>query len=319
MASNLTVADVRAALWQQLDPSDQNSPLFLPALNQVCERILNSGNWKGTYGVVDFYSTTGYVTLPRRWESIIGCTLEQRVAPVYGRLHEFSASGPGFYDNLDYDYQLLIDQGEYPTMEVQTEALPIRLTAANSDDAGQSVRLYGVDTNGDPVFDSSGIEGITVELDTVPVTTSQSFLLTGVAKDPTLGSVTLSQVDGVTVTTLSVYEPTETRPLYRRYKVGTKAARADGKPVIRTVCKRRFINLACETDLVYPSDLGALKFGLIAYTYEQQGANELERAELFWQKCYQIANQTLKQQRGNNRLPMNFIRYGMAGGTPSTL
>jgi hypothetical protein len=320
MASNLTVADVREALWQEVDPNDPNSPQFLPALNQVCERILNSGLWKGTYGVVDFSSATDYITLPRRWESIIGCTVKGVVQPVYGQMHEFLSSGPGPYEHLEYDLGLLIDQGEFPTVGVQTESLPIRLTANNTADAGRFVRLYGVDTNGDPVFDDSGIEGITVELDTTPVTTSQSFLLTGVAKDATLGTVTLSQVDGVTVTALSTYEPTETRPVYRRYKVGTITANTGvDYPAIRTLCKRRFIKLACDTDLVYPSDLGALKFGLIAWTYERQGAFELEKAEMFWQKCYQVANQTLKQMRGNIRLPLNQIRWSSAGGSPTTI
>lgn len=320
MPSNLTVADVRDALWQEVDPSNKDSVRFLPALNQVSERILNSGLWKGTYGVVDFASADGYITLPRRWEAIIGCTIKGAIVPTFGRMHEFLASGPGPYENLEYDLGLLIDQGEYPTIEVQTEALPIRLTANNTDDAGRFVRLYGVDANGDPIFDDSGIEGFTVELQNAPVTTSQSFLLTGIAKDNTLGSVTIATDDGTTVTTLSTYEPTETRPLYRRYKVGTVAANTGvDYPAIRTLCKRRFIKLECDTDLVYPSDLGALKFGLIAWTYEQQGAHELERAEIFWQKCYQVANQTLKQQRGNIRLPLNFVRWSSAGGSPTTI
>lgn len=319
MPSNLTVADVRNAFWRQVDPSDKDSTLFLSALNEVCERILNSGNWKGTHGVVDFPSADEYITLPRRWEAIIGCCVERVPRPVFGRLHEFSSSGPGFYENLEYDLNLLIDQGEYPTEVVQTEALPIRLTANNTEDAGRTVRLYGVDANGDTIFDDSGIEGITVELDTVAVTTSQSFLLTGVAKEPTLGTVTLSQVDGVTVTPLATYEPTETRPLYRRYKVGTIAALTTGEPAIRTLCKRRFITLECETDYVYPSDLGMLKFGLIAWTLEQQGQNELAQAEVFWQKCYQVGNQTLKQQRGNIRLPMNLIKFNSAGASPTTI
>lgn len=319
MSSNLTVADVRDALWRQVDPANKDSTLFLSALNEVCERILNSGNWKGTYGVVDFPSAAEYIALPRRWEAIIGCTVEKVPRPVFGRLHEFSSSGPGFYENLQYDLNLLIDQGEYPTEVVQTEALPIRLTPSNPDDQGRGVRLYGVDANGDTIFDDSGIEGITVELSNVAVTTSQSFLLTGVAKDPTLGSVTIAQVDGSNVTVLSTYEPTETRPSYRRYKVGTVNALSTGEPAIRTLCKRRFIKLGCETDYVYPSDLGMLKFGLIAWTLEQQGVHELEQAEAFWQKCYQVGNQTLKQQRGNIRLPMNIIRFNSAGASPTTL
>lgn len=318
MSTNLTVADVREALWQQVTPDCKNSEQFIPKLNQVSERIINSGFWKGMFGVVDFNSATEYITLPRRWESIVGCTMYESPIPVYGRLHEYLSSGPGFYEHLQYNLNLLIDQGEYPTEVVQSEALPIRLTIANVEDVGQKVRLYGVDTNGDPVFDSGGSEGVTVTLANPSVTTSQSFILTGVAKDPTMGNVTISSVDGVTVTQLSVYEPSETRPMYRRYKVGTVAANNDGTPVIRTLCKRRFIKLTSETDLVYPGDLGALKFGLIAVNYEEQGANELAKAELFWQKCYQVLNQSLKQQRGNIRMPMNFILSQSGGGTPQT-
>lgn len=51
MSSTLTVADARDSLYEHV-VSDATDPKFLRVLNEVCERILNSGNWEGTRVVV---------------------------------------------------------------------------------------------------------------------------------------------------------------------------------------------------------------------------------------------------------------------------
>jgi hypothetical protein len=304
MPTRLTVAEARSQLYQQVDPSDVNSNLFLPALNKACERLLQAGTWAGTQAVVDFDASDNYITLPRRYEAIQGCTKNGAPAKVVGRLHEYLSSGPGFYANLEYDIGLLIDQGEFPTMVPQDEAHIIRLTIANAADEGHIVRLFGV-ANGDTVFDSDGNEGIALTLTDPTVDTNVEMIVTAVTKDVTVGNVTLSTVDGGTVTPLSTYEPTEVAPLYRRYKTGTVNARTDSTPVIRTLCKRRFVPLVNKTDLVYPGSLGALSAALNAVQLERQGVDELKSAELFWQKAYDILNAELRQQRGNIRRVLN--------------
>lgn len=316
MPSSTTVADARSALWQVVDPSDINSSLFVPALNLVSERIINSGNWKNMDIGVEFLSTDGYITLPRRAESIKAFCVNEAPRGVYARIREFTPNGPGFYDKLTYDLGSLTDQGEFPTQGVQSEALTIRLTLSDVADVGKVVRLYGVDANGDVIFDSTGKEGVALTLANPTVDSSVVMIVTGVAKAETVGEVTISTVDGGTVTTLSTYEPSETRPLYRRYKVGTLAARSTGEPVIRALCKRRFVKLIQETDLVYPSDLGALRFGLLASRLETQGIDDLGQAETYWQKCYQVLNQGLKQQRGGIRKPLSFTPFNNGGNVP---
>lgn len=306
MPSHLTVADVRSVLWRIVDPSNINSTLFLPALNEVSERVIKSGLWKGVNFVLGYPSTTGYITLPRRAESILGYVVDNVPRGVYGRYHEFQPSGPGFYDRVNYDLGLFVDQGEFPTEEVQSEALTIRLTIADATDAGKTVRLYGVDANGDTIFDSTGAEGVELTLANPTVDSAVEMIVTSVDKEVTAGAVTISTVDGPTVTPLSTYEPTETNPLYRRYKVGTLAARSDGEPVIRALVKRRFVTLVNETDLVYPDDIGGLKFGLLANKLEYNGIDDVAQAEAMWQKCYSVLNQSLKSYRGGIRKPIAF-------------
>lgn len=312
MASDLTVAQVREVLGV-IAPAGLDQPaLFLPLLNSASEAIINQGQWKGLLGEVDFPSTTGFITLPRRYESIVADRICCNAAPVYGRYHEFSSNGPNYFANLEWRLNSLIDQGSYPTESYQPEALPIRITLSNAQDDGAVIRLYGVDENGDVLFDDEGKEGIDYPVTYPFVTTTESFLLTNVVKPVTIGTVVLSSVDGGTVTHLSTYEPTEVNPLYRRYKVGTHEAHTDGSPVIRTLCKRRFILLVNETDPVFPSNIRALRFAMNACKLESQGAYEVADANQFWQGCYDELNNSLRQARGNIRTPAPFPAW--AGG-----
>lgn len=299
-------------------PGNPNSELFLPTLNQADERIINSGQWKNMFVGVDYYSTTGYITLPRRCESIVGITRVNAPTVPFARMQEFMTSGPGFLDDTTADLRMIIDQCDVCTQEVQTTIGYPRLTISSTQDVGQVVRVYGNDADGNPVFDTDGIEGIPLTLANPTVTASTEMFVTQIVKPITVGNVTLSVVVSGTPTTLSVYEPSETNPIYRRYKVGTIAARDDDKPVFRCLCKRRFVRLVQETDLVWPDNIGALKFAMKAVQLEQTGADELQESELFWQKCYQVLNQGLKQNRGAIRPKMAIDWTFSAGQTPQT-
>lgn len=298
MNSRLTVAEVRAQLYQVVSPSDANDASVLAKLNEVTERIINHGQWSGTKGIVEFDATTGYITLPRRYEALLGCVVNNWPRAVYGRYHEFLPGGPGFIKDLDYEYGLISDQEEVCTEGVQAAAGTIRLTIANASDVGKVVRVYGVDANGDTVFDSTGKEGIALTLANPTVTGSVEMFVKAVSKAVTVGNVTISSVTDGTATELSVYEPTETDPLYRRYKLGTITARDDETPAVRALCKRRWIKLVNETDLVYPGNLGALKMGLMAVMIEETGGKQLREAESYWTKCWELLNKQIQQKRG---------------------
>jgi hypothetical protein len=73
-----------------------------------------------------------------------------------------------------------------------------------------------------------------------------------------------------------------------------------------------------ETDPVWPSSIGALKFGMKALQLEDSGGEELRQSEAFWQKCYQILNQGIKQNRGAIRPKFSMDFPFSAGSTSST-
>ncbi len=317
MPTGLTVADARDALYPQIDPSNPATPLFLPALNAVSERIINSGNWKNMYGYVEYLVTTGFIVLPEQWESIIGITWGEAPGRVENQLIEFQTSGPGYYDKTDINIHNIIDQGDICTQNVQVDGGFPQFSISDAADAAKTVRVYGYYTNGDgEVYDSLGVKGIEVALAVATVTMTQDMFVTQIVKEVTLGYVTMNVVVSGTPTLLSVYQPPETNPIYRCYKVGTIPARHDNKPVLRCKVKRRFLKMREETDLVWPDSLGALKFALIAYQMENQGAFELTQSETFWNKCYQVLNQGLKQNRGAIRPLLAFDYAQSAGSTP---
>lgn len=313
------MADARASLYYQLDPSNPNTPLFLPALNEISQRIINSGQWKNMYGQVDYQQTTGYITLPRQWESIIGVTYVNNPGEVFSQMTEFMTSGPGYFDQTDINLRDIIDQGDCCTQVFQTDGGFPQFTISNPADAGVVVRVYGYYTDGSgPVYDSSGVEGFDVTLANPTVTTSVDMFVTQIVKPATTGYVTMNVVVNGTPTLLSIYQPSETNPIYRRYKVGTITPRDDNKPVLRCKVKRRFVKMVAETDLVWPDNISALKFALIAWTLENQGAHELQNSELFWGKCYQVLNQGLKQNKGSIRPLLAFDWPFSAGNTLKT-
>ena len=318
MSTGLTVADVRSMIGNAIFPGNPNSELFLPILNQGVERIINSGLWKNMYGQVDYPSTTGYITLPRRYESIVGVTRVNWPTMPFSRMQEFMTSGPGYIDETTRDLRIILDQGDVCTQEYQADAGFIELAIDNPSDAGQVVRLYGHDANGNTIFDANGVEGIDLTLANPTATTAVQMFVTQVVKPLTTGNVTLSVVVSGTPTELSVYEPSETNPIYRRYKVGTIEASPDNKPVLRCLCKRRFVRLIQETDLIWPDNIGALKFAMKAIQLEDSGATELQQSQLFWQKCYEVLNQGLKQNRGAIRPKMAMDWSFSAGQTPQT-
>lgn len=296
MSSRLTLAEVRSQLYTFVNPTDADDPEFLLRLNRVCERFINSGKWAGTKGVVDFANTEdGFITLPRRYVSVLGVDINKVPRPTYGAFHEYLEGGPGQLDEATMPASRLVDMGEFPTMSAMTEDGTLRLVRGSASDNEKTVRLYGKDENGDVIYDTDGQEGISVTLSASSQDTTQVFSeITAVQKEVTTGTVTLSAVVDAVATELSVYEPTETVPLYRRYKVGITA------DPIRCWCKRRFVLLVKETDIVLPGNLRALKLGLQAERFEFE--NDTERANTNWGMAFQALNEELREQRGGINL-----------------
>lgn len=309
----MIVSQVRQLLHHHVSPDGPNSMLVPARINELCERFFVSGKWKGMLVEVSLDATEGYVTLPRRCESILGITVQKAPRTPFGRWYSFSPGGPGEVDLESYSGpDVVVDQGDgfvtYKDSPYESFRLRLKVPNASDRNDGNSVIIKGTDSTGKTVYNSDGEEGLVVNLSASENTTTQYFsTITSITKSPTLGYVTLWAVDASNAETqIGDYEPGETNISYRRYRV----TRADTSevPTVNALCKRRYVPVVSENDDVIPGNMGALKLGLISLKYED--TNDLERATEYFTRALSLLNAELREQRGGQINTMRFSPHG---------
>lgn len=294
MSSPLTLGAVRTALSDTIFGDDDDAT-FLKVCNDAVARIYDAGKWEGLLGVVEFENPAGFITLPRGFSTIVGVQLGGYPRTIYSRYHEYSVGGPGELDEGG-GLNMIADEGQVPTFSVFTGPSVLTMTAPA--DTSTTIRVFGLDENGEEIFDSLGAPGVDLAHN---VASTETFSeITAVIKSETTGFVTLSDSSG----TLSVYGPNETNPSYHRYKVGTGTDRT-----YRCLCKRRFVPLINDSDLIYPGNLGALKMALLAVTAEN--ASLTEKSREYWAMCFQLYDLEKGSVRGNAEIRLRVNPVGL--------
>ena len=322
MTSGITVADARALLAMYVSPEDTNSSKFLSYLNQVRERIINSGKWRGTTFKAVFDTTRDYITLPREAEALLGIHVSTTPYPVQSGWFEYLQGGPGRLDNPDdpssnaRDFGTLIDMGDnFCTLDDIPVPSSISISCSNPDDYGLKVQVLGLGVGGKPIYDQYGNLGLTFTLTDPVVGPDEAAVftrITNVFKPTTSGTITINRVEDTLDVPMSTYAPAETNPQYRRYRLPTT-----DKTVIGT-CKLRYLPLMGEAEPVTPNNIGALKMGLMALNYED--ANDMTTAESFWSKCFTLLDDQMREHRGSARYVPNVKFFpGNANPIPTVI
>lgn len=298
MSSALTLGELRTLLSDTIF-GDQNSDRFLSVANDAVARIYAAGRWEDLLGVVEFENPSGYITLPRRYSSIVGVQMGGYPRTTFSRYLEYSLAGPGDLA-ADRNMNLVVDQGSVVTQSDPSAPSTLTWAATSDISSDLSIRVFGLDEDGHEIFDATGAPGVSI--DNGQYSTALFSVITGVTKPLTVGVSFLSaEVDGAI---LSRYEPNETSPSYRRYKVGTENDRT-----LRCLCKRRFVPLLNDSDLVYPTHLGALKMAMQAVSAEN--ASLSEKAKDYWAQCFQMLDTQKREARGSAEHMPNFRPFGM--------
>lgn len=307
MDTRTTLADARAALYDLINVDDPNDPKFLRILNEVRERLITSGKWKGSIVSTVFNSSTGFITLPYDYLSVLGLTYDRCPAPVFTQFHEYVEQGPGEFDETYKWPGQLMDMGDGFATQVNIETAGVIRVYSSAADNGDVVRLFGKDENGDVIYDSSGNEGVNVTLAAPYVATTAQFSeVTGAQKPATSNRVYLKVWDGATETQIAEYQPNETRPMYRRYKTG------DAEQAIRVICQLRYMPVIAETDWVKPGNISALRAGIRAWLFED--GSDMASADASTVRAYNFLNDEAKSSRGGARATVDMVS-GVFGRT----
>ena len=103
---------------------------------------------------------------------------------------------------------------------------------------------------------------------------------------------------------------------FRRYRLGNNISNAETKTV-RVLVKRKFKNLINSFDIVRPSNLNAIKHGLLGTVAEDNA--DLERANYHWNVCKQLLEEELDAYRGSAKPAINFDPTGSGSRIPNVL
>lgn len=298
----LTVSTARSELLDVVVGGNDTEQNFLPLLNQVQERYFSLGRWPGTQIALDYSAHNGYITLPRFAGSLLGGRLNNVPAPAFGRLHEFALNGPADGDAI-YRVKMFMDMGDnFCTMIDLPKPSKLKLVSSEEEHNNVGIKLSSADNEG-PVFSRPTSVKLLVDETTTEVFSS----ITRIVKPLTKGYLSLYAVDPdtLTETLLSIYEPGELNPSYRRYRIiGIEPDKS-----ITVLCKRQYVPALADSDLVYPPVIGALKHGLIALNYENNG--DMERANGSWAMGLQILQGALREERGGALITAQKMRLGV--------
>lgn len=301
MNTSITVADCRANLFREVDASNPNNPTFLLRLNEARERLFYSGKWKGLYTRASYPTPNGYLSLAYQHAGLLSFRYRRCPRPIFTQFYPFVESGPGEIDNNDYFPGTLFDLGDgFVTHTDISTAGALRVAITDANDAAKSIRLFGKDENGNTIYDTSGVEGITITTANPTADTTVQFSeVTGIQAPVMEGYWTLSVVNGSDVTSLSTYTPGERVPRYRRYRTGQL------EEAVQVMVSLRCIPVVAETDWVLPGNMSALRCALQALQFEAGG--EYDRADASIARAVNYLNQEARIERAGAIPTINFI------------
>lgn len=329
--STLTVASLRPLYQCWTDPVAFNAkqfnataaPNFIPRLNECCDQLNDEGLWKGVTGEVWFNgTTTGYITLPRRYYAIFGANIGGVPRNTFTQFNQYKDLGLGWRPASQYTQYGLTDDGDGHCTLLDLDysspsTLAIQIT--NAADAGKTIRFRGTDQDGNDIYDLSGgagtgAQGLPVTTVFPSVSTTQIFseltnIQVGISSTQYfLYPWTLWATVGGVNTQIGYYEPGEQYPSYRRYKTGVITPSTDSdcaQNVIRAYCTRRIIPLIYETDLVFPDASRAIGLGLQAL-WQEKNVGDTNKSQDYWQAAIHSLNKKIESARGRVNLTMPF-------------
>jgi hypothetical protein len=229
--------------------------LLFEKIGDAVELLANKGEVDPLVGYLDIcVDKAQCITLPREVETILGLNMDGH--PTIGRnpLHTFHLNGPGDFMTSCRSWA---DVGNFPTY--RDLPCPGKLVAYldSPEDEGKELRVFGHDDQNRPL--RTRVNGIWSDGYLVPTVfgfalpDSEAPVISRIShifKANTVADVRLSSFDNSgtanssTGTLLGIFEPNETKPMYRRIKLGRNAC------WVRLVYRKRTYRLFSQYDRI---------------------------------------------------------------------
>lgn len=279
---------------------------YLALLNVVVERLLTLGKWRGCRQRAQLPIVSGHITLPRYLESCLGvnlstCGLDRRT--VYSMFAPFQIA---LHDGWTVGVIPVSENAQ--TFIVPAAGFQLKVVSPNSADNTKHINfINGVGTDGLPIY---ATEQLTLNNVSPPTSTTVWNTLPTIQKDATTGIVELYSIIGMTTELIGIYAPSETVPSYKRYKIGNPGSLSTAE----ALCKLAYVPAVDDTDLIFPSVMGALIKGLQAAQYEI-ASDDRDKAR--WADALKILEDDRVELDGKMQIVVEVVGEFGAGSTPN--
>lgn len=268
------------------------------------------GVWRDLTIEGSFLVSDGYFTLPEEAEAVLYANYNNQPARTRGLWHDYKAVGSNYDSTLNFG---LVDDGfnpllvDLPTAGVTTlYAVP----SASSTDAtainfgnGEDVRVVGLKADySKNLFAATGSNTLVAP---TTATKIESVSYTGLLHKYDLQYLVSAGV----YQTIATVGPGDGVCRFRRYRL----PQATDGAYAHVLCKRSFLPVQNDNDIVYINHIPSLKHGLLAIVAEDNA--DLDRAEVHWKKCRDLLDEQLDQYRGPARpsLDLQLSGEGITG------
>jgi hypothetical protein len=318
-------------------------PRVIDRINDAQQELMNEGDFPGVVDRWHVVNQTGHIVLPPQLDRLMQIAIAGVPQTIKSPWFEFVNYGPGpAEDRSDHfrtwcDVDGILDHGEtctstiFPTetcgVSVGSSGYNLRVYARRPEDAGIFATIQGRDINGEIIssqLTSGSSAGEWVNGVQVPISSGSAYFQTterfayvdAFTKPVTNGYVRLTAWDGVTETVLSNYAPNETEPSYRHYFcpwLSELNTDSNCCRVVRARCRRRFVPVAQDTDVLIISNVLAIKEMVIAQFNREAGIGDAY--SLHKQTAVDILKKEAAGYRGKSRLPGLTFQRGFGIGT----
>lgn len=299
-----------------------DSPRIPKILNLAVQRLLPRGKWVGTFARYRFCTSNACITLPRQFATIEGFSICNFPGIIRNEFFEFQGTSYGILGPDDCIGKTLVPRGLSPTFDdFFGTTQKAKVYCDIQETPGAYILLQGFDQNFNWIQTQVG--GIWIDGERIPLTTSPQISvnyftsITAVQKPITNGNVRIYSYDipsGANVRAISIYEPDETLPQYRRYMIPGLSQMGGGSSrnspcssdtqcnqvQVDLLVKHDFIPVRLDTDYLIIGNLPALELACMAIQAEKN--NQFDYANILMNG--KVTNEYGQPQLRNGAIPL---------------
>jgi|5B_taG_2_1085324.scaffolds.fasta_scaffold00432_6 hypothetical protein len=315
--ATLTVAGVEEALSKFKSVGSS----FIQELNLVLPRLYAMGMWRDLLYETTISTTDGNFTLPDDAEAIVSALMDNDPVKAQSQFHDYRITGRN-REGITLAGFGIIDDGLVPTVNeleagktYNLHVVPVEPQQSIPRTSNNFITVTGLNS-------SSYIQTYTPTFTTAAAYTSSPTVFTDVTeirngdsslKDP-VKIVAINANDISDRLELGTVQEANKVNAYRRYRISNSSS---VKKTMRVLVKRKFKQLINSYDTVRPSNLNAIKHGLLGSVAEENA--DLERANYHWNVCKKLLDEELDAYRGEAKPVLKFDPSGSGSRIPNLL